>query len=165
VKSPAFVLTFAALLLAAAGGFAADRCSAARQAREEREEAQRSLEKAVKLASEYPRAFGPHAVAPVAGESGLKTLAQEFATSRSVTIGYLTESDRESDKGRRERQMIIRLVNAGHPNLVLFLQDLESRGGGAKIKEIHVRPSRDIPDAYEEAEVVVSRFAPEEKKP
>jgi len=165
VKHPAFVLTLAALVVAASAGFAADRYSAARLAREERDEARRSLEKAVKLAAEYPRAFGPQAMVPLAGESGLKTLAQEFAASRSVTIGYLTESERESEKGRRERQVIIRLVNAAHPNLILFLQDLESRGGGAKVKEIHVRPSRDIVDAYEEAEIVVSKLAPEEKKP
>lgn len=164
MKSPTFVLSLAALA-AAAGGFSADRYAAARQAREEREEAQAALEKAVKLAADHPRAFGVHAITPVAGESALKTLAQEFATSRSVTIGYLTESERESDKGRRERQVLIRLVNAGHPNLILFLQDLESRGGGAKVKEIHVRPSRDVADAYEEAEIVVSKLAPEEKKP
>ena len=165
MKGSLFVLTLIALAVAAAGGFAADRYSAARTAREERDEAQRALEKAVRLAAEHPRAFGPHAVAPSSGESGLKTLAQEFATSRNVTIGYLTESERESEKGRRERQMIIRLVNAGHPNLILFLQDLENRGGGAKVREIHVRPSREITDAYEEAEIVVSKFAPEEKKP
>jgi hypothetical protein len=164
VRNPAFVLALAALAVVAAGGFAADRYGAARAAREEREDAQRSLEKAVSLAAEHPRAFGPQAILP-ATDSALKTLAQEFAAGRNVTIGYLTESERETDKGRRERQVLVRLVNPGHPNLILFLQDLETRGGGARVKEIHVRPSREIPDAYEEAEIVLSKIVAEEKKP
>jgi hypothetical protein len=166
MRSPAFILSLVALAVAAAGAFAAERGLAARTARSQREEAQSQLEKAVKLAAEHPRAFGPQAVTS-AGDSALKTVAQEAATSRQVTIGFLSESERDADKGRRERQVIIRLVNAGHPNLILFLQDLESRAGGAKVKEIHVRPSRELPDAYEEAEIVLSKVsaAPVEKKP
>jgi hypothetical protein len=167
MKSPAFVLGLVALLVAGAGGFAADRGFSARTARAEREEAQGQLEKAVKLAAEHPRVFGPEAVVHPAGDSTLKTVAQETATSRQVTIGFLSESERDADKGRRERQVIIRLVNAGHPNLIRFLQDLESHGGGARVKEIHVRPSREVPDAYEEAEIVLSKVsgAPADKKP
>lgn len=166
MKNPAVVLAFAALAVCAAAGYAADRFAAARSAREEREQAQDLLQKAVALAAEHPRAFGPDAAAPT-GDSSLKTLTQEAAAGRNVAIGYLSESEREAEKGRRERQVLVRLVNAGHPNLVLFLQDLEHRGGGAKIKELHVRPSREIPDAYEEVEVVLSKTtaAPAEKKP
>ena len=166
MKTPAFVLTLVALMVLAAGAYAADRCAAARTARGNREEARLQLEKAVELAAAFPRAFGPLATAPTR-DAALKTLAQETAVNRSVTIGYLAESERDADKGRRERQVILRLVNAGHSNLVLFLQDLERRGGGAKVKEIHVRPSRVISDAYEEVEVVLSKVSasPEEKKP
>jgi hypothetical protein len=165
VKNPAYVLALAVLAVAGAGGFAADRYAAAASARREREDAQQSLKKAVALAAEHPRAFGPDAPTP-GGDSSLKTLAQEAATGRNVSLGYLSESERDTDKGKRERQVLVRLVNAGHPNLVLFLQDLETRGGGAKIKELHVRPSREVPDAYEEVEIVLSKtisVAPEKK--
>jgi hypothetical protein len=162
VKSPVFVLTLVALAVAAAAGVAVDRAAAARSARDEREEAQRQLEKAVALAAQHPRAFGARSALP-AREAGLKSLAQETATERNVTIGYLSETERDADKGCRERQVIIRVVNVGHANLVLFLQDLENRGGGARIKEIHVRPSREIVDTYEEAEIVLSKIAQESK--
>lgn len=162
MKSPAFVLTLAVFAVAAAAGFAADRRAAAASARAEREDTQRRLEKAVALAGEHPNAFGSRS-APAARDAALKSLAQEAATGRDVNLAYLSESDRDSDKGRRERQVIVRLVNADHANLVLFLQDLEARGGGARIKELHVRPSKNIPDAYEEVEVVLSRVSAETK--
>jgi len=166
VKNAAFALTLAALAVCAAAGYAADRYSAAKSAREGREEAQQALQKAVALSAEHPRAFGANAATPT-GDSSLKSLAQETAASRNVALGYLSESERDTEKGRHERQVLVRLVNAGHPNVVLFLQDLEARGGGAKIKELHVRPSREIPDAYEEVEVVVSKTVASttEKKP
>lgn len=166
MKRPAVALTLAALVVCAAAGYAADRYAAATVARVEREEAQQALKKAVGLAAEHPRAFGPNAAAP-GGDSSLKALAQEAAASRNVSLGYLSESERDVEKGRRERQVLIRLINAGHPNVVLFLQDLETRGGGARVKELHVRPSREIPDAYEEVEIVVSKSVatPDEKKP
>jgi hypothetical protein len=166
VKKSAFVLTIAALGVVAAAAGASNRYAAAAAARAGREEVQQALVKAVALAAEHPRAFGPDAAAPM-GDSSLKALAQEAAASRGVSLGYLSESERETDKGRRERQVLLRLVNAAHPNLVLFLQDLETRGGGAKVKELHLRPSREIPDAYEEVEVVLSKTvaAQTERKP
>jgi hypothetical protein len=166
MRSPAFVLSLAALAVLASAGLAADRWVAARAARAEREEAELALEKAAVLAREHSRVFGPLAAAP-ARDASLKVLAQELATGRNVTLGYLSESEREGEKGLRERQVILRLVGAAHPNLVLYLQDLESRSGGAKVKEIHVRPSREVPDVYEEAEIVLSKSvaAPEGKKP
>ncbi len=166
MKSPVFVLTLAALAVCAAAGVAADRYTAARAAREERDQAQQDLKKAVALVAEHPRAFGPDAPAPGSDALSLKALAQEAAAARNVPLGYLSESERDADKGRRERQVLLRLVNAGHPNLVLFLQDLESRGGGARIKELHVRPSREIADAYEDVEIVLSKtvaVSPEKK--
>jgi hypothetical protein len=156
VKTPVLILTSMIAAAIAAGIYAANRFTTDRNARDQRIDAQEQLQTAMRLADEYPRAFGPQASSP-ASESPIKTLAQEFATSRGVTIGYLSESERDANKGKRERQVLIRLVNASHPNLVHFLEDLESRGCGARIREIHVRPSRVISDAYEEAEVVVSK--------
>jgi hypothetical protein len=167
VKSTAFVLTLAALAVASSGGVAIDRYGAARAARADREDLERQLRKAETLAATNPCAFGPNVPAP-GKDATLKGLAQEAAAGRALTIGYLSEGEREAEKGRRERQVIVRLVNAAHPNLILFLRDLETRGGGAPVKEIHVRPSREVQDAYEEAEIVLSKStaaAPEVKKP
>jgi hypothetical protein len=165
-KRPTLVLGLAALTFLSGAGFAADRWAAARAARGAREEAEGCLEKATALARKYPRVFGP-LPSPSARGSSIKVLAQEFAASRNVTLGYLSESEREGEKGRRERQVILRLMDAPHPNLVRFLEDLEGRSGGAKVKEIHIRPSREIPDAYQEAEIVLSKgvTAAPEKKP
>ena len=159
----AFVLSL--LVVLASGGFATDRFLVSRLVRQNRESAQRDLERAVFLISQHPGAFGWKGERQ--DEGSLKTVAQESAARQGVTIGYLSENERDTEKGRRERQVIIRLANAPHPNLIHFLQELEHRGTGAWIKEIHVRPSRENSDSYEEAEIVLSKAsaAPEEKKP
>jgi len=156
VKNPAVVLALASVAVFSAGVYALDRYRSALSAREVQADLKQSLRKAVQLVAEHPRAFGAGAP-PVSSEGSLKSLVQEAAASRSVTLAYLSESERETDKGRRERQVLARLLNSAHPNVVLFLQDLETRGGGAVVKEIHVRPSREIPDSYEEIEVVLSQ--------
>ncbi len=148
-------LALAASFLLGGAVFAIERSLALSQARESRETATRELEDALKLAARHPGAFG--AGAAPAGESALKTLAQDLAAKRSLAIGFLSETDREAERGRRERQVIVRLVHPVHGNLVRFLGDLEAQGGGARIKEIHVRPSTSEADRYEEAEVVVVR--------
>jgi hypothetical protein len=166
VKSTVIVLMLAGLVVAAAAVVAGERLVAARAACSEREEVQLRLRKAVLLAGEHPASFGPGA-APAGADASLKTLVQESAATHSVTIGYLSENDRDLEKGRRERQVVVRLTQASHPNLVLFLQELETKGAGARVKELHVRPSRDAADAYEEAEILLARFslAREERKP
>lgn len=162
MKSNAFILTLAALAVAAGAGFALDRAAFARVSRADREEVQRQLDKVQALAAQHRKAFGAGAVISARPE-GLKTLAQETAAQRQVTIAHLSESDREADKGGRERQVMVRLTNVLHANLVFFLQDLEARGGGAKVKEIHLRPSRELPDAYDESEIILSRVFQEAK--
>jgi hypothetical protein len=166
MRSTAFVLTLAALGVFAAVGVALDRAAAARTVSADRENLRRQLEQSMLMARKHPKVFGA-GVVPPSRDFSLKSLAQEAATARGVTIGYLTENDREADRGRRERQVLLRVTQATHANLVRFLQDLESQGAGARVKEIHARPSRETPDTYEEAEIVLSRWAPsvEEKKP
>jgi hypothetical protein len=166
VKNPTFALTLSFLAVGAAAGYAADRYAMARSARIERVEIQEMLKKSVALAAEHPHAFGTGSPASLSDLS-LKLLAQEAAVSRNVPLGYLSETERETEKGRREHQVLVRLVNAGHRNLVLYLQDLELRGGGARVKELHIRPSRECLDCYEEVEVVLSKTvaSPDEKKP
>jgi len=157
------IVLLASLLAAAgAGAFALDRAAGFRSASIERDSAQKDLESALALAERHPRAFGPGAGS--SGESALKGLAQQSAKNRGVTIGFLSESEREAEKGRRERQIHVRLVNAPHRGLVQFLEDLEAKGSGATVKELHLRPSPDG-DVYLEAELVLSKLvsAPGEK--
>ncbi len=155
-------LVLGLLALLGAAGFMTQRLGALRLARTGRESAQTQLESALKLAAKEPGRFGT--LAPASTPDGsLKPLAQELAAARSVSLGYLSENERDSDGGRRERQLVLRLLNAEHPQLVRFLEDIEARGGGARIKELHLRPSRELANAYEEAEVVIARAT--EKKP
>jgi hypothetical protein len=165
MKSARIVLALCVLGILGAGLFAADRYAKARVIRQDRENAEGELGRALGLVSGHPALFGPHGTRSDPGS--LKALAQESATRRGVTIGYLSENEREADKGRRERQVIIRIANAPHSSLVLFLRELEGGGTGAWIKELHVRPSREIADAYEETEVVLSKLVTTqgEKKP
>jgi hypothetical protein len=155
----------ALMAVSVSGLYAVDRYAHARELARERESAERDLDQALGLISQHPTLFGSHMTG---GEGGdLKVIAQESASRRGVSIGYLSESDRETEKGRREHQVVIRLAGAPHPNLVLFLQELEKRGAGSRIKEIHVRPSHEVPDAYEEAEIVLTKTvaSPSEKRP
>jgi hypothetical protein len=149
-------LALAALALLGAAGFAIERGLTASSLRSAREAAAFELEGALALAAKHPSAFGGPALQP--GESALKNLAQQIAVRRSLTIGYLSESEREAEKDRVERQVILRLVGPGHAGLVALLQDLERQGGGVRVKEVHVRPSLHQPDAYEDAEIVLARL-------
>jgi hypothetical protein len=160
MKRPALVLTVSALAVATAGFFAVDRGMTAMGAEQEWEYAQRDLGEALRLAARHPRMFGPTAL-PTSG-SPLKSLAQDSATACGVTIGFLSENEREREKGRREVQVVLRLVSAPHGNLVRFLRDLEERGTGARIREIHVRPSRENSESYEEVEIVLARIVASE---
>ncbi|HEX7900580.1 MAG TPA: hypothetical protein VF950_22635 [Planctomycetota bacterium] len=155
MRKTAVYLSTSCLLLVAGAGFAIERGLAHSTTRAARSAAVTELAEALKLAAKHPGAFGAAGLAP--GESALKALAQDMATQRGLSIGFLSESEREAERGRQERQVIVRLVHPAHGSLVRFLGDLEAQGGGAKIKEIHVRPSTTRADHYEEAEVVVAR--------
>lgn len=161
MKRAEFVLILAVVPVIAAALFAMDRWAALRAVREERIELFERLDKALSLARSHPAAFGANAPPVVPGPEVLKTFAQEAAARRNVNVAYLSETEREGEKGMRERHVVVRVVNAGHANLIAFLEDVEIRGG-ARVREIHVRPSRSIPDAYEEAEIVFSRLWTEE---
>jgi hypothetical protein len=159
VKHPVFPIVLAGLIALLAGGAAAERAAARHAARAAREAAHRELEDALLLARRHPQAFGFRAAAP--GESSLKSAAQEAAARRGLVIGALSESEREIDAGRRERQVLVRLLDAPHAELVRYLADLEGAPGGARVKELHLRPSESRGGAYEEAEVVMARVSAE----
>jgi hypothetical protein len=155
MKGAPIVMALSSLVACATGVYAACSYGGAREVERERESAERDLDQALRLIAQHPALFRSDLAGGGNGE--LKGIAQESASQRGVAIGYLSESEREVEKGRRERQVVIRLTNAPHPNLVLFLQELERRGAGCKVKEVHVRPSQEIPDAYEEAEIVLTK--------
>ena len=162
MRRTALVLASALLVLLGSAAFAVERGLAASRSREAREAAVAELAETLALAAKHPGAFG--GPAPKAGESALKTLAQQASARRSLTLAYLSESEREAEKGRVERQVTLRLVAPGHAALVGLLQDLERDGAGARVKEIHVRPSPERSDLYEDAEIVLARLeAPREK--
>jgi len=163
MKRLALPFVLAGTVLAGAAAFATERGLAWIAAREARKAAHLEIEDALRLAARHPTAFGMQVTA---GESPLKSLAQETAVRRGLHIGALSESERELDRDRRERQVVVRVIDAPHAEFVRFLDDLEAQGAGARVKEIHLRPSETRNGAYEEAEVVLSRvMAAEEKKP
>ncbi len=147
-------LALAGTALAVAAAFAVERGLALQSAREARMAAYREIEDALRLAARHSAAFGHRFQA---AQVPLKSLAQEAAARRGLLIGALSESERELDRGRRERQVLVRVVDAPHELLVRFLDDLESGSAGATVKELHLRPSETRNAAYEEAEILLAR--------
>lgn len=151
--------TWAVLLLVlGSAAFAADRAFSARLAAGRRDAFVARLAQAALLADrqgEAPKAMG---------EGSLKALVQELATREGLSIAFLSEGEKEAGKGKRERQVSVRLVGAEHAKLVGFLAELEGRGGGAVVKELHLRPSKDLTAIYQDAELVLALRLGEAKK-
>lgn len=138
-----------------AGWFALRSAMAAEAARSSKDSAFRDLRDAKRLT-------GLHSFGGTLGRSGplpLKTLVQEAAQTGGITVAFLSESERDLGMGRREKQILARLVQAEHGKLVPFLARLEEEGGGAMVKEIHLRPSKNATAFYEEAEIVLSHLS------
>ena len=122
------------------------------------------LRQARALALLYPTVF--RADASPSGEVPLKALVQNTARKHGLRIAFLSEMEREAGKGVRERQVSARFSGSPHSKFVLFLLELEKEGAGAKVKELHLRPSKDTSDVYQDGEIVFSKlFAAPEKKP
>jgi hypothetical protein len=135
--------------------FAADGALSAGQAARARDRAEGSVRAAWTLGTGNPRLFS--GVLRPTGDLPLKALCQEAGRKEGIQIAFLTESEKEAGKGKREKQVSARLVRSSHPKLVSFLALLEERGAGAKVKELHLRASKDLSDTYEEAEILFSR--------
>lgn len=143
------------LLLSAA--FLVDSLIACRIASDRRDRAAAKLNEARSLARSAPSVF---AQAPTR-RSGmpLKTLVRELGSRWKLGIGYLSESDKDAGRGRRERQVLVRLMGAPHENLVNFLKEVERDSGGALVKEVHLRPSEEATGVYQEVEAVFSALS------
>lgn len=129
-----------------------------------RDAALRKLREARTLALRHPSVF--RADTSLFGEVPLKALVQNTARKHGLRIAFLSEMEREAGKGVRERLVSARFSGSPHSKFVLFLLDLEKEGAGAKVKELHLRPSKDTSDVYQDGEIVFSKlFAAPEKKP
>jgi len=154
-------------MVLSAGWFAADRGFSAFVRERERDQSLSKLIEARTLVTRHPEIFKEDGMRQ-GGNQPLKPLLQESGTKHGLLVGFLSESEKEAGKGKRESQVSARLIRTPHEKLVRFLADLETRGSGALVKEIHLRPSKEVSDTYEDAEIVYSRaIAVEEpvKKP
>lgn len=153
------ILSWAAVLsILGASAFAVDAGIACHLAERERDGVVLRVEEAHRLLVRHPEVFGR--AAGIQETLPLKGLLQEVATREGVAVGFLSETERDAGQGRRERQAAARLVGAEHGKLVRMLVDLEARGGGARVKELHLRPSKDVTAIYEEVEIVFARDYP-----
>jgi hypothetical protein len=150
--------------LLGSGWFAVESLLALQLRDRERERVVGRLVEARTLIARNPELFA--ADPRPASDLALKGLIQEAAARQGLQVGFLSETEKESGKGRREKQVSARLVRAPHAKLVPFLADLESRGQGALVKELHFRPTKELSDHYEDVEVLLARLAAApEKKP
>jgi hypothetical protein len=138
-----------------AGWFALRSALAENEARSSRDLALEELRGARALASRHIVGAGM----PVSGPLVLKTFLQEMAQKQGIAVAFLSESERDLGKGRHERQVLARMVQADHARLVPFLGGLEAHGGGARLKELHLRPSKSDSAVYEEVEIVLSHVS------
>jgi hypothetical protein len=144
------------LFLLGGGWYTVEGLLSARLRGAERDRFVARLSEAQALLARHPDIFRGGAGAP-AGDLPLKTVLQDASTKHGLQLGFLSEADKEAGKGRREKQVSARLVRAPHEKIVPFLADLEALGAGSVVKELHLRPSKEQSDLYEEAEVVFSR--------
>jgi hypothetical protein len=143
--------------------FGADAALGARLALRERDRSEEKVREAYQLGTRHSDLFS--GALHSSGDVPMKTLVQEAATKEGIQIAFLTESDKDMGKGKKEKQISARFVRSPHAKLVSFFADIEARGGRAKVKELHLRPSKEQTDAYEEAEILYSRItrSPEAK--
>jgi hypothetical protein len=146
------VIVFAACI--GAGGFAFNRYMAMDEAQSSHTSRLEDLDEARHLFQSRPEAFGVNA--GTAAKSDLKGLVQQSSSRNGVVLMYLTETERDAGEKIKERNVVARAVNVPHAKLVAFLADLENRGGGARVKEIRLKPALDHSDVYQEAEAVLA---------
>jgi len=149
---------FVVVSVLVAVAFAADRYLAYRAAREERDASVAQLETALGLLKAHAEDFDANATK--GKRVGLKTLVQESGARSGVTLVYVTESEKEAGKGLRERSVTARMGAVRQEKLVAFLSDVEDRGGGAKVRELRLKPDKAQSGLYQAAECVVSLRVP-----
>jgi hypothetical protein len=140
--------------VAAALAFAINRYVEMESLRSDLLESKEELAEAQHMVSAHPEAFDVDANS--ASKADLKALVQKSAARIGVPIAYLNETERDAGEKVRERDVYARAINVSHTSLIAFLADLEANGGGARIKEIHVKIAPDRSDMYLEAESILA---------
>ena len=148
---PPFVVALAVLVCAA---LAADRYFASRFSAKAVESVLADLREARAMVERSPASFGTPP--PVGAQVALKSSIQQTGARYGLSVASLSESEKDAGQGRREKQAVARLVNPAHNKIVPFLDELE-RVGGARVRELHLRPSRETAGTYQEVELVLAR--------
>jgi len=148
-----FSSAVAALVLATAVCFAVFEYVSYTEARDSFNDRMERLQDAQAMASKHSQIFR---TGTATVRKDLKGLVQEVGAKNGISIIYLNETERDAGDMVRERNVVARAVNVPHAKLVTFLADLESRGNGARIKEIRLKPALDKSDVYQEAESVLA---------
>jgi hypothetical protein len=148
---PPFIVALAALVCAA---LAIDRYIASRVSAKAVESAVSDLREARLLVEQNPASFGTPP--PTGAQMALKAAIQQTGARYGLSVAFLSESEKDAGQGRREKQAVARLVNPAHNKIVPFLDELE-RIGGARVRELHLRPSRETTGLYQEVELVLAR--------
>jgi hypothetical protein len=144
-------LAVVALVLCA--GFAAERYLKMAEAQEALDASILGLTEAQALSARHPEVFG------AAGDSqqvSLKPLVQETGARHGIALAFLTETEKESGDGIRERSVLCRAVNVEQGKLIKFLFDLEKNGQGARLRELRLKPAPERSDMFQEAEGVLT---------
>ena len=142
-----------ALALIGAATFALDRYFALDAARSSLGEQMLQLERACQLARTHPQSLGTTANG---AKTDLKALVQQSSARQGIVLTHLSETEHEAGEKVKERTISARAANVPHTAMVAFLADLESRGGGARVKEIRLKPAVDNGGMYQEAESVLA---------
>lgn len=153
--------TLIAVAFAAASIFAIERYVAVSAQQAEIQKLRESLNGAKHLAADHPGAFR-NAATP-AGRASMKSLFQDASNRHGITVAYISEAVRDAGDKIKERTVTARATNVPHAKLVALLSDLETLGGGARVKEIRVKPAAVGNGIYQEVESIVAFRWVEEK--
>jgi hypothetical protein len=144
-----------ALAFLASAALAVDRYLAVHFSKRAVESALTDVREARAQVERNPASFGTPP--PAAAQSALKSIIQQTGARYGITVAFLSEGDKDAGQGVREKQAVARLVVASHGKLVPYLDELERVSGGARVRELHLRPSRDTNGVYQEVEFVLAR--------
>ena len=145
---------FSMLALALTTLFAGERFWLYSQAKQDFGSRVQSLVEAQQLIAANPKAFdtGDSKIQRI----DLKPLVRTASQKNGIQLIYLTESEKDLNRGIKEQSVIARAINVPHKNLIAFLVQLEQQGAGTRIKEIRLVPDKHRSGIYKEAECILS---------
>lgn len=139
----------------AAGAFALSRYRAYGQTEVVLQQRVQELARADRAWREHPTALSGASAGPGVE---LKTLVQEGSLRHGVSVVQLSESTRDCGSGHREQSVVARMTDVPQASLVSFLWEVEQRGEGTRVKELHLRPAKQGLGRLESEVVFVRRY-------